>query len=131
MRHSSTSHARRIPAISRSLSESLCISINSTISGGKSIDHIMNQFWLCLPGKIHAPPALYLHASEYPWQFGNFGTSLATLIGLFAISLKSHLKSDRIAFRSGVSFIHPCLQLFIAAHIAVNRPLPPGIPIDV
>ena len=130
MRHSSTSHTRRIPAILRSLTESLCKSINSITSGGKSTDHIIYQFWLSSPGRIYTPPAPYLHASEYPWQFGSFGTSWATLIGLFAMSLNSHLKSAKIAFRSGVSLIQPCLQLFIAALIAVKRPFPPGIPID-
>ena len=112
MRHSSTSHARRTPAISRSLTESLCNSISSTTSGGKSTDHSIYRFWLFSPGRIHTPPAPYVHASEYPWQFGNFGTSWATLIGLFAISLNSHLKSEKIAFRSGVIFIQPCLQLY-------------------
>ena len=54
----------------------------------------------------------------------------STCGNLVAMSLNSHLKSAKIAFRSGVSLIQPCLQLFIAALIAVKRPFPPGIPID-
>ena len=76
------------------------------------------------PGIIHTPPALYLHASE------NRG-HLAILV-LFAPHLLACLQfeNQEDLLRVGVSVIQPLLQPFMAAHMAVNSPHPPGIPIE-
>ena len=129
--HSRTSHSSSTPAISRSLMVISCVAILATISGGKSTDQNTYRGVPLGPGNIQTPPAPRLQESQYPWQFGRVGTSCATLMGLFAISRNSQPKSAKIALRSLVRAIHPFfLHPFMAAQMAVNRPRPPGIPMD-
>ena len=63
---SRTNHSSSTPAISRSLMDSMLVFIRLMISGGKSTEYMMYRFLLFGPGRIHTPPALYLHESKYP-----------------------------------------------------------------
>lgn len=129
-RCSRASHPRSTPAISRSFIEISPFSNALTTSGEKSTDQNTYLYVLSANGRIQTPPAPYLQASVYPCRCGSLGTNCATFIGWFAISLKSHRKSAKVSLISFERVIYPFFSFAMACQIVVNKPRPPGIPMD-